>query len=172
MGVIKDHLVSLLSKQIHDHGVVVWYDSEQNYKSFVETLDLPATYIVRFTDSFFALRHEIEPFLDRPEPGRALVYVPLAQEQTHDALVEAGAAGYRLKLPLAILAGDALRPFFGEKGVASLEKQVEQGQLNLEDLDSLEIGEGITRGVVAVILGSGNVQDIALRFFGGREIRR
>ena len=97
------------------------------------------------------------------------MYVPLAQEQTHDALVEAGAAGYTLKLPLSILAGDALRPFFGIKGVASLEKQVEQGQLNLEDLDSLEIGEGITRGVVAVILGSGNVQDIALRFLAGEK---
>lgn len=169
MGVIKDHLVSLLSKQIHDHGIVVWYDPEQNYNSFVETLDLPATNIVRFTDSFFALRHEVEPFLDGPKPGPALVYVPLPQDQTHDALVEAGAAGYTLKLPLSILAGDALRPFFGVKGVASLEKQVEQGQLNLEDLDSLEIGEGITRGVVAVILGSGNVQDIALRFLAGEK---
>ena len=119
MGVIRDHLVSLLSKQIHDQA-----SSCGTTLSRTTSVDLPATNIVRFTDSFFALRHKVEPFLERQEPEPELVYVPLAQEQTHDALVEAGAAGYTLKLPLSVLAGDALRPFFGVKGVASLEKRI------------------------------------------------
>src|SRR5437016_5310026 len=169
MGVVKEHLISVISKQVNDYGVVVWYDPEHNYALFVETLDLPGTRIARLTDSFFGLRREIEQFLKSEEPGRVVVYVPLAQEQTHDALVEMGAAGVVMKLPLAMLANEALKPFIGVKNAVSLEKEVEAGKLNLEDLDGLELGEGITKGVVAVILGSGNVQDIALRFLTGEK---
>jgi hypothetical protein len=169
MGVVKEHLISVISKQVNDYGVVVWYDPEHNYVRFVETLDLPGTHIARLTDSFFALRREIEQFLKSDEPGRVVVYVPQAQEQTHDALVEIGAAGVVMKLPLAMLANEALKPFIGVKNAVSLEKEVEAGKLNLEDLDGLELGEGITKGVVAVILGSGNVQDIALRFLTGEK---
>jgi hypothetical protein len=82
MGVIKDHLVSLLSKQMHDHGMLCGTTLIRTTTVFVERLDLPATSIVQFTDSFFALRHEVEPFLERQEPGPALVYLPQAQEQT------------------------------------------------------------------------------------------
>ena len=39
----------------------------------------------------------------------------------------------------------------------------------MEDLDNLPVGEGITKGIIAVILGSGNVQDIALRFLAGEK---
>lgn len=169
MGVVKEHLISVISKQVNDYGVVVWYDPERNYARFVETLDLPGTHIARLTDSFFALRREIEQFLKSEEPGRVVVYVPLAQEQTHDALVEIGAASVVIRLSLAMLANEALKPFIGVKNAVSLEKEVEAGKLNLEDLDGLELGEGITKGVVAVILGSGNVQDIALRFLTGEK---
>ncbi len=169
MGVVKEYLVSIISKHVSDRGMVVWYDPEHYYAHFVESLTLPATHVARLTDSFFALRHEIEPFLEGELPGRVVVYVPLSQEQTHDALVEIGAAGGVLKLPLARLANEALKPYIGIKNAVSLEKEVEAGKLNLDDLDGLELGEGITKGVVAVILGSGNVQDIALRFLTGEK---
>lgn len=169
MGVVKEHLISVISKLVKVHGIVVWYDPERNYARCIDTLDLPGTHIARLSDSFFALRREIEQFLKGEEPGRVVVYVPLAQEQTHDALVEIGAAGVVMKLPLAMLANEALKPFIGVKNAVSLEKEVEAGKLNLEDLDGLELGEGITKGVVAVILGSGNVQDIALRFLTGEK---
>lgn len=169
MGIVTEHLISLISKEVTNHGVVVWYDSECHYANFAESLELAGTHIARFKDSFFALRREIEPFLSGPEPGRLVVYVPRGQEQTHDALVEAGVAGIVVRLPLAILARDALKPFVGVKNAAALEKEVEAGKLSLEDLDRLELGEGITKGVVAVILGSGNVQDIALRFLSGEQ---
>lgn len=169
MGIVTEHLISVVSKHVTDHGIVVWYDPERHYSNFAESLELPGTHIARFRDSFFELRHEIETLLSGAEVGRLVVYVPLDQAQTHDALIEAGAAGAVVRLPLAILAREALRAFVGVKNAAALEKEVEAGKLSLEDLDRLELGEGITKGVVAVILGSGNVQDIALRFLSGEQ---
>jgi hypothetical protein len=166
---VTEHLISLVERQVADYRIVLWYDPERHYAKFVEPLELAGTHIARFTDSFFALRHEIEPFLSGPEPGRLLVYVPLNQQQTHDALIEAGAAGAVMRLSLAVLARDALTPYVGVSNGAALEKEVEAGKLSLEDLDRLDLGEGITKGVVAVILGSGNVQDIALRFLSGEQ---
>jgi hypothetical protein len=169
MGAVTEHLIHLLSEEVTDHGIVVWYDPEHHYTRFVQSLELAGTHIAQFTDSFFALRREMEPFLSGPEPGRLLVYLPLNQNRTHDALVEAESAGAVLNLPLATLAREALKPFLGVKNAAALEKEVEAGKLSLEELDSLPLVEGITKGVVNVILGSGSVQDIALRFLAGEQ---
>jgi hypothetical protein len=169
MGVVKEHLTSLLTRQLNDHGVIVWFDADRHYAQFVESLSLPNADVVRFTNSFFQLRREIERFLEGEVASRVLVYVPLAQEQTQDALVEAATFGGALKLPLSKLASDALRPYVGAKTAESLEKEIEAGKLTLEELDAHEFSEGITKGVVAVILGSGNVQDIALRFVAGER---
>ena len=92
MGFVKEHLISLISKQVNDRGVVVWYDPERKYFEFAQSLELTGTHIARFGDSFFALRRELEPFLAGEKPGRVVVYVPLAQEETHNALVEADKA--------------------------------------------------------------------------------
>jgi hypothetical protein len=164
MGIVTERLTSLLSKSVSDHGIVVWYDADRDFEKFAESFELHGTHIVRYGNSFFALRHEIEPFLSGPEPGRLVVYVPLDSGQTHDALVEAVVAGATFNPSLAVLARDALKPFVGVKNAAALESEVLAGKLTLEELDRLELGEGITKGVVALILGSGNVQDIALRF--------
>jgi len=169
MAVVTEHLTSLISKAVTDHGVVVWYDTERDFARFAESFDPPGVRIARYTDSFFALRREIEPFLSGPEPGRVVVYVPVDRSATQDALVEAEAAGKFVTFPLATIAMEALAPFIGVKNAAALEKDVQAGTLTLEDLDRLDLTEGVTRGVVALILGSGNVQDIALRFLSGER---
>jgi hypothetical protein len=169
MGHVKQYLTSVLSKQIDEKSIVLWYDPEQSYGDFAASLALPDTHIAHFTDSFFALRREIEPFLSSPEALRLLVYVPLDESQTHDALIELKAAGSVMKLPLQAISTLALTPFMGSRSATALGKEVQAGKLNLEELDNLAVGDGITKGVVAVILGSGNAQDIALRFLTGEK---
>ena len=36
MGKITEELITLLAKQIQDHGIVVWYDPEQAYGDVVD----------------------------------------------------------------------------------------------------------------------------------------
>ena len=55
--------------------------------------------------------------------------------------------------------------FWGEDQVADFEKQVESGKLTLADLDSLaDKGKDISAGVLTLIFGSANPQEVALAF--------
>ena len=54
MGVVTDHLVSLISKQVDDHALVVWYDPEGHYRDVATGLTLPKTTVARYEESFFA----------------------------------------------------------------------------------------------------------------------
>jgi len=173
MGIVREYLIALISKQVSDHRIVVWYDPERHYSEIVASLNVAQTHVASYEDSFFKLRHEIEGFLGGLEPQRLVVYVPMEKARSHEALVEVEEAGVVMQpgqqpptrnTRLSLLARNALRPVIGEANAAAIEKQVESGKLSLNDLDLLgEQGEGITRGVVAVIFSSSNPQDIALR---------
>ena len=104
MGKVTDELVALITKQVQDHRLVIWYDPERTYGDVVDQLQLPETTMLRYEGSFFALRHGMEPFLEFVDndgqfhtnmetPPRALVYVPLDRAHSQHALIEAEAAG-------------------------------------------------------------------------------
>lgn len=64
MGKVTDELVALITKQVQDHGLIVWYDPAQVYGDVVDQLSLPETPVLRYQTSFFDLRHHLEPFLE------------------------------------------------------------------------------------------------------------
>ena len=176
-GVVTDYLVSLIRKQVEDHALVVWYDPEEHYREVVASLELPRTTIARYDSSFFKLRHEIDPLLNDLQPPRLVVYVPLDQSRTDHALIELEVVGVVIQsgqqppsrnTRLSVVARNALKPILSEESATDVEKQVEAGKLSLADLDALaDTGEGITKGVVSLIFGSGNPQDVALAFLVG-----
>ena len=174
MGVVSDHLRRLIAKQVDDHGLVVWYDGDCHYRDVAQGLEFPNTKFAQYIGSFFELRHAIEEDLAGAKPPRLVVYVPVHQATTHDALIEAEVAGVVVQpgqqpptrnTRLAIVARNALRPIVGEENAARIEKQVEAGQLGLADLDRMaEQGEGLGRGILSVLFGSSNPADVALDF--------
>jgi len=93
MGLVTDYLRNTIIKQVADHGVVVWYDPDQHYPAVAETLNISNTVVTRYKGSFFALRHQVESLLESSNPPRLVVYVPLDQADTHNALVELETAG-------------------------------------------------------------------------------
>ncbi len=42
MGKVSDYLAALISRQIDDHGLVVWYDPQKAYSAFIRRLALRA----------------------------------------------------------------------------------------------------------------------------------
>ena len=113
MGKVSKAIENLVTKQIQDHGIVVWYDPEQVYTDLVSRLELPKTTILKFDGSFFELRYRMEPlleFVDEKEnlctdtgiPPRLLVYVPMDRASTHYALIEAEAAGVIMQLVIGL----------------------------------------------------------------------
>src|SRR5437016_3587800 len=119
MAVVTEYLTQLLAKQVEDRGLVVWYDPEGAYADAAAALALPETTVAHYDGSFFRLRHEIDHLMNGEQPPRLVVYVPLAQAETHSALVELEAAGVVMRpgqqppnrnTKLAVVARNALRP--------------------------------------------------------------
>jgi len=174
VDVVTEYLKALVARQVDDNGLVVWYDPERAYAAATERLDLRDTTVARYAGSFFRLRHQIDHLLDGLQPPRLVVYVPEDQGRTHHALIELEVAGVVIQpgqqppqrnTRLSIVARNALRPFLGDDTAAEVEKQVESGKLSLADLNTLaEKGKDIGKGVVALIFGSGNSQEVALSF--------
>jgi hypothetical protein len=99
LGVVSDHLRSLVERQVKERGLVVWFDPEKHYHQFVEDLSLLETAVERYEGSFFELRHRVEPHLgsDTDSPPRLVVYVPETEEDTHNALIEFTEPGVVMK---------------------------------------------------------------------------
>jgi len=179
-GVVTNYLIQLIAKQVEDRGLVVWYDPERAFAQAVAQLDLPKTTIARYGDSFFRLRHEIDHLLNNGQPPRLVVYVPMSQGDTHSALIELEAAGVVMRpgqqppnrnTKLAVVARNALRPILGDDQVAEIEKQVETGKLSLADLNTLaDKGKDISTGILSLIFGSANPQEVALAFLNSEAL--
>lgn len=174
MAVVTEHLVGLIAKQVEERSLVVWYDPVADYKAVAEHLDIPGSTIARYDGSFLKLRREIDHLLNGLEPPKLVVYVPVEQANTYHALVELEAAGvvmqpgqqpFKCNTRLALVARNALKTVIGDENAAEVEKQVDQGNLTLKDVDALGLkGQDITQGVVSIIFGTGNSQEVALAF--------
>lgn len=182
LGIVTEHLISLIAKQVNDNGLVVWYDPDGVYAAALPSLTLPDTEVLRYKGSFIQLRWEIDQkhLMDGEEAPRMVVYVPMAQDQTHHALIELESVGVIMQpgqqpparnTRLAVVARNALKGVLGEDTAAHVEKQTEAGKLTLVDLDALaDKGGEISKGVIALIFGTGNPQEIALSFLDNAHL--
>jgi hypothetical protein len=140
----------------------------------VADLSLLGATVVRYQDSFFALRAQVDALLESTQPPHLLVYVPLKQDDCHNALVELEVAGVVLRpgqqpparnTRLSVIARNALKAVLNDDAIAAIEKQIDAGKLTLADLDRLaSTGEAVGKGVLALILGTRNPRDVALAF--------
>jgi hypothetical protein len=182
MGKVTEELVALITKQIQDHGIVVWYDPEQAYGDVVGQLHFPETTVLRYQGSFFDLRHRLEPlleFLDEDgrfhanieTPPRLLLYVPVDRTKTQHALIEAEAAGvvmepgaspWQRNTRLKVLAERVFKGIAPDQASA-IASEVEAGRRTLADLDWLadQTGEW---GALKLIFGTTAVADVVLAF--------
>jgi len=177
-GVITEYLTQLLTKQVEDRGLVVWYDPEQVFASAAAELTIPKTTVARYDGSFFRLRHEIDHLMNGDLPPRLVVYVPVERRSTHSALVELEAAGVVVQpgqqppnrnTRLAVVARNALKPLLGDDQVLEIEKQVESGKLTLADLNDLAVKGDVSSALLTLIFDSANPQEVALAFLHGDD---
>lgn len=180
MGLITNTLLATLQEQLDRHHVVVWFDPEQAYAAVTDALaaQLTAskTIFARYepAEGFFALRRALEPVWSQEEAPRLLIYVPLAESKTHNALAEFVAAGVRLEpgahppernTRLALVTRRALEKVFPDATVEKIVSDVEKGQLNLAEIEALaEKGQEVQMGVLSIVFQTSNAEEIALRF--------
>jgi len=186
MGLVTETLIDLLRKQVEAQGTVVWFDPEHVYLDLAqsltpETVAGAAVYRYDPERGFIWLRRQLEPlWAERSDPPRLLLYVPLAQAETHHALVEFEVAGTVVRpgqpppeqnTALPAVARQALSTVFPPAALEEIVRQVEAGQLSLTELDELaEKGAEAQTGALAVIFGSGNASEVAIRFLAGPSL--
>ncbi len=128
-GIVTEHLIGLIARQVNDNSLVVWYDPDGAYVSALEAFNLPDATVLRYVGSFVRLRWEIDQkrLMDAEQPPRLVVYVPMAQDRTHHALIELEAAGVIMQpgqqpparnTRLAVVARNALKGVLGEDTAA------------------------------------------------------
>lgn len=179
MGVIVEELRRLLQRQLDEHGIVLWFDAERHYEGALAELDLAGTTLLRYTDSFYRLRHEAEPLIRRTEKPRLLVYVPLDYEAARAPLAELITLGETLRpgekglanTRLAVIARRALKPFLPESRLAALDREIEENKLSLVELENLALGGGEPElpTVLGLVYGTQHIEEVALSFLAGSE---
>ncbi len=156
---------------------MVWFDPERHYEDLAGNLSLPDAAVEAFDGSFFELRYRLEPYLGEPgdSPPRLVVYVPLHEEETHNALVELtepgvvmrpGSYSSKRNTRLAAVARAALSPILGKRELAEAEQKARAGIYTLADLDDLTDKRS---GVLSVIFDISHPHDVALKFLGSDE---
>jgi hypothetical protein len=173
-GVVSEYLVSLIAKQVDEKSLVVWYDPEGHFGPVASGLTLDNTTVALYDGSFLQLRRDIDHLLNDTHPPRLVVYVPKKRESTDHALVELEEAGVvmnptEVPVPqttmLSTMAHNALKPIIGEDNAVLVEAQVKAGKLSLADVDALASkGQDFGKGVVSIVFGTGNPQEVALVF--------
>ncbi|MBN1315795.1 MAG: PglZ domain-containing protein [Anaerolineales bacterium] len=179
MGIVSETISNLISNQVNNSGLVVWYDPEKHYVDLVGMFQHPDIKIATYDGSYFALRQSINQMIDDENPPRLVVYVPLDPADTHNALIELTAAGVTLKpgqqppsrnTRLSIIARNALKEVMGKEAISSIEKQVDEDKLSLAELDALaEKAGGPGSGVVTSIFKTSVPQEVALAFLGSSD---
>jgi hypothetical protein len=65
MGQLVDLISKMVSRQVAERGLVVWYDPQRTYSALVQRLQWPGgVTLLRLEDGFFRLRERLEPFLE------------------------------------------------------------------------------------------------------------
>lgn len=185
MGIVANHLLALLNENLERHAVVVWFDPRREYANFAATLTnpgalLPGTAFHAYDprQGFFALRRALEPLWSQPERPRLLIYVPLSFVDSKNALVEYTKTGQELgphqsgahNTRLLNLARHALHSALPATALEKLLGEVESGALSLENIETM--AERGQIGALALIFGTSNAPEIALRFLTDPSVDR
>lgn len=189
MGKVTEHLIELIRKQVKEKGIVIWYDPEKVYTNISQTLTIPDTRVLHYSDSFFKLRSEIDPLIefldamDKPVnncgvPPRVVIYVPMTRKAANNALIELETSGTVMEpgsgvsdknTRLRILAETIFRKIAPDQ-VQKIGKQVEEGLLSITELDKIadEI-ESVGSSVIKLIFDTTAVEEVVLRFVSAKE---
>lgn len=181
MGKVSDYLIAQIVKQVDERAIVVWYDPEAEYRSLIERLSLPDLTVCRYDGSFFALRHQIEPFIAQdpeydPETKRItaprlLVYLPMAREATEAAMIEAektgvvmepGGSGTR-NTRLDVVVRAALKGVPAET-LEQITRGISSGAFGLAEVEALAEQGAPGAARLAAVFGPIAPQAVALRF--------
>lgn len=177
-------LTATVNNQLTEKNIVVWFDPEQLYKSLIYKENFPNANLFVYDPrkGFLDLRRQLEPIWKSIEPPKLLIYVPLSQEKTFNALIEFMIAGVIVQpgqqplecnTRLSTVAKQALSEILPASKLEKVIIEAENGKLSLSDLDEIASRHKDAHwGPLVLIFKSENFEDICLQFLTSKDLDR
>lgn len=151
MSQLRARLATELKRRVAQHHLVVWQDSDGEYKSAAEDVVPEEAEFQRWDGSWFALRKVVEDRLSAGAPPKMVVYIPVPAAEP-DPLLELRAASNDFRLRVGTLARQALG---GELSVGRLAEIAREAK-TLEEAEQAAAGSATVDVRLATALGPGD----------------
>lgn len=146
MPTATEYLKTQISSNLKTHHLVVLFDPENHYSDIIQNLDLNGIPIHTYTGSFIELRKEIAGLMTGERPPDLLLYIPMAEKDTDNALIGLTKPGVTLQpgqhpwernTRLSVIARQVLKNHLSEEDLSDIEAKIETGKLTLSDIDAI-----------------------------------
>jgi hypothetical protein len=146
MPTATEYLTNLITTQIHDRHLIVWFDPEKHYAHILQNLDLAGVSIHSYSGSFIELRNEVAGLMTAERPPDLLLYIPMEERKTSNALVAFTKSGVTLQpgqhpwqrnTRLSVIARQVLKDHLSDEELSAIEGKIEAGHLTLADIDHM-----------------------------------
>ncbi|WP_319580753.1 PglZ domain-containing protein [uncultured Methanospirillum sp.] len=144
MPTATQYLKNQIISSLKTHHLVVLFDPEKHYSDIIQNLDLNGIPIHTYTGSFIELRKEIAGLMTGERPPDLLLYIPMAEKDTNNALIAFTKPGVTLQpgqhpwernTRLSVMARQVLKNHLSEQEMSDIEAKIEAGKLTLSDID-------------------------------------
>ena len=180
MGIVSEHLVGLIAKQVEERSLVVWYDPGADYLAVAKRLEIPGTTIARYDGSFLKLRREIDTLLNELEPqsssstcrsNRPTRTTPWSNSKRRAWSCSRASSPSNATPGSPWLLATHSRTSSAMRMPPRSRNRLTKASSRLKDVDALGLkGQDITQGVVSIIFGTGNSQEVALAFLASDRL--
>lgn len=176
---IKNYIERLIAKQIDEHGVVVWYDPEGNYKDLLPNIDLSKCPILKFEGSYYDLRFKAENYFEGIDKKQLLVYLNTKRDTQLFPLIELEKAGCVVESEgtverntnLTVVVREALRGNVSDELVSDICKKVDEKTITIPEIEKItENARSINTASLSIIFNTNDPQSIILEFLTNNEL--
>lgn len=151
MSALRERLAAELKRRIAQHHLVVWQDSDGEYRTVAAEVVPDGAEFERWDGSWYALRKEVEGRLSAASPPKLVVYVPVPAVEP-DPLLElrAAASDFRLRV------GTLVRQALGGELAAGRLVEIAREAKTLEEAEQAATGSATVDVRLATALGPGD----------------
>lgn len=141
---IKTYLQDLISAQLDEKRIVLWYDEKGFFEKYIED-DFVDSEIIKFNGSYFELRDLLKDKVENPEESKILVYLITARDKKNLPLNEIESIGFifvgegskEKNLNPTVVIREALSGGYPKEIIEELVIKVENQTYDLKEIESI-----------------------------------
>lgn len=141
---IKTYLQELISTQLDQKKIVLWYDEKGFFEKYIED-DFVNSEIIKFNESYFELRDLLKDEIENPEESKILIYLVTNRDKKHLPLNEIESIGFIFEnegskeknLSPTVVIREALSGDYPKEIIEELVIKAENHTYDLKEIESI-----------------------------------